>query len=226
MTGQRFGRWLVLNQSGNAPRGAALWLCRCDCGTERPVQGTDLRAGKSTNCGCIGYARIGNAARTHGGSDTRLHTTWQNMKARCYRQQSSSYDRYGGRGITVCDEWRDDFAAFRGWALSNGYSDELTIDRIDNDRGYEPRNCRWVDRTVQSRNRRFVRRREDGVAWSEIANAHGIPTTVLHNRIHAGGLSPEEAATRPLGTRVNKNERDEMGRFKPHPAIWKRRRAG
>ena len=159
ISGQRFGDWLVIEQAGNTKGGGALWRSRCSCGVERPVLGADLRGGKSTNCGCAKVARIAALNVSHGESGSRLHRIWGNMRARCNRPRSTGYARYGGRGITVCDEWDRSYEAFRDWARASGYTDDLSIERVDVDRGYCPENCTWADHTTQSRNRRFVRGR-------------------------------------------------------------------
>lgn len=142
----------------------------------------------------------------HGESYTRLHRIWDNMKARCYRETSDDYPRYGKRGITVCDEWKDDYAAFSKWAHDNGYCENLTLDRIDNMRGYSPDNCRWVDRKVQANNTRtstkylFNNQYHTLAEWSEIVH---IPKTTLWNRIKMYGWSIERALTEPVATKRN-----------------------
>ncbi len=131
---------------------------------------------------------------------------------------------YGGKGITVCPEWGK-FANFHEWAMQNGYADNLTIDRIDNDLGYSPTNCKWSTRTEQARNRTIVRVADDGRSWAEIADAHGVPVGVMNNRIAAGGWSPERAATTPVGGKRSPGPRDaESGRFllKPVSDRWRR----
>lgn len=202
LTGQRFGRWAVSHQTGNTARGAAVWHCICDCGTERPVIGSDLRNGKSTNCGCIGVDRIGAFRRTHGATGSRLHQCWKNMRMRCLNPNGDDYENYGGRGITVCAEW-DDFACFRDWALKHGYKDDLTIERLDVDGNYEPSNCIWADAQAQSENRRFVARAPNGRLWLHIARDNGISDAAYRTRVYAGWTF-HEAATWPM----NKKRRD------------------
>ena len=113
-------------------------------------------------------------AKTHGGTGTRLYRIWKNMKARCYRKSAREYGNYGGRGISICEEWKDDFLSFRKWALSNGYKESLTIDRIDVNKDYKPSNCRWITNKEQQNNRRDNRIYEyDGKSltlsqWSEL----------------------------------------------------------
>ena len=151
LTGLRFGRLTVLERATNNKRNGICYLCICDCGRKKIVDVCHLRNGLTTSCGCFHKERARKANTTHSGSKTRLYQTWCNMKARCYRQGSTDYRRYGGRGITICDEWRDNFAAFQEWALSHGYDDNLTIDRIDVDKGYCPENCQWLSRSENSK---------------------------------------------------------------------------
>lgn len=154
LTGQRFGMLTVVSKSGVDKYGISQWQCLCDCGGSSIASISNLRNGNTTSCGCYGRRRKSEANRTHGGSGTRLHRIWKAMKVRCYDQNFQFYRHYGGRGITICDEWRNNFEAFRDWALANGYEDALTIDRIDNDKGYSPDNCRWVTMVEQNQNKR------------------------------------------------------------------------
>lgn len=152
-TGMRFGRLVVTEYAGNA-----FWKCKCDCGNEIVVKGAQLDNGHTKSCGCYHRDQVSKAATTHGASKDRLYTVWQGMKGRCYDSSRANYKNYGGRGITICDEWLHDFAAFRDWAMANGYDPDAphgkcTIDRIDVDGNYEPSNCRWVDMKVQSNNK-------------------------------------------------------------------------
>lgn len=147
LSNRRFGRWVAVRYVGKSR-----WLCKCDCGCEREIPSNRLTSGLSKSCGC--YKRELTIQRniTHGWNKTPLHSRWLDIKDRCYNPNNSEYNRYGGRGICVCDEWRNNFSAFKDWALENGFQKSLTIDRIDNDGDYEPGNCRWVDRATQSRN--------------------------------------------------------------------------
>jgi hypothetical protein len=151
MTGKRCESLTVLRRDGRR-RSYAAWLCVCDCGKKLVVSGNELRQGQKS-CGCQKSSLISQAKTTHGESGSPLHKAWKNMKTRCYNVLSDHYHRYGGRGITVCDEWRNDAVAFIKWAHANGYAPDLQIDRRDNDKGYCPENCRFVTSAENRANR-------------------------------------------------------------------------
>lgn len=136
-------------------------LCRCDCGTEKVVSMNNLRTGNTKSCGCFHRDQTSKANTTHGDTKnygrSRMYTIWANMRARCRNPKSKSWQWYGARGISVCAEWTDDFAAFEKWAMANGYSAALSLDRIDNDGDYAPDNCRWTTVKEQANNRRTNR---------------------------------------------------------------------
>lgn len=152
ITGKKFNRWTVLEKVKSYD-GKSRWLCECECGTIKQVVASSLKAksGGSKSCGC--YSKDNPSAYKHGLRNTRLYNIWSGMKTRCYNKRWHAYIHYGGKGINVCSEWKDDCKSFINWALNNGYSEELTIDRIDNSKDYSPINCRWVSRLEQGRNK-------------------------------------------------------------------------
>lgn len=154
LTNKRFGRLLVIKRSQNDNQGKPMWKCKCDCGNEVIVRGAALSQGRTVSCGCY----CNEIHTSHGGSETRLYHVWHSMKERCYTKTHKAYSDYGGRGITICSEWLD-FANFRKWAMDCGYNENApqwacTLDRIDVNGGYFPQNCRWVDMSEQSKNKR------------------------------------------------------------------------
>lgn len=153
LTGQVFGRLTVLERVNLPTKNYAVWLCKCSCGKVKKVRSCHLRNGVIFSCGCYHKEVTSKANKTHGETKTRLYNTWRSMKSRCYRKGYMFYHLYGGRGITVCDEWKNSYVAFRDWALKHGYSDKLTIDRIDVNGNYEPSNCRWVTQREQCSNK-------------------------------------------------------------------------
>lgn len=156
-TGQRFGDLTVVSLYSRCSRKEnrqTRWLCKCDCGKEVVVQNGNLVTGNTKSCGCLRFKSQG----AYVPNKNRVYNSWHAMKARCYSPCNNRYRLYGGRGIRVCDEWKNSFEAFREWALSNGYAENLTIDRIDPDGDYCPDNCRWIPPEMQSSTRRCVKR--------------------------------------------------------------------
>ena len=144
LTGRRFGRLVALRRVESDSGGRTVWECRCDCGTIKCIRAAALTQGLTKSCGCL----------RHGKSKTRLYHIWAHMIQRCEDPKSNRFHLYGGRGVSVCKEWREDFMNFYSWAIQNGYTDTLSIDRIDVDGNYEPSNCRWATMSEQNKNRR------------------------------------------------------------------------
>lgn len=211
LTGKRFGRLTVLEWIPSA-RGNARWLCRCDCGTEKVVNGKSLRNGHSKSCGCYQREEVSQRMRnltpeekrkyarySHHMSDSRIYRIYAGMKGRCYGPSNTHYEYYGGRGIKMCDEWLDDFMNFYEWAMANGYEDHLTIDRIDVNGNYCPENCRWATRKEQlnnTRQNRFLKFNGETHTVKEWADITGINVSTLRRRLK-NGWSVELALTTP-----------------------------
>ena len=203
ITNQRFGRLLVLGPTNTRPRPRRglyyYWLCLCDCGAEKYVLQDSLQSGGTRSCGCLRRETMAEKQRTHGYSDTRTYRSWQRIKQRCNDPGATHYEHCGGRGIYMCAKWRDSVENFLA-AVGECPGDEFSIERIDNNIGYEPDNCCWATAKDQARNTRRNRILEfDGKAlclqeWAEIT---GLKRTTITQRI-AYGWTVEEALTIPV----------------------------
>ena len=202
LTGRRFGKLTVtglarvdLVKSKKKNRRYYIWSCKCDCGNTCDVRSESLKSGHTTSCGCyeVEARNLGNH-KTHGLSKTRLYRIYTGIKTRCYNEHDSHYSSYGGRGIRMCDEWRDDFKAFYDWALEHGYGQEaeterFSIDRIDVDGDYCPENCRFISMSEQQYNKttnHMIEYKGEIMQVSKEAKLEGISEKTVFSRIYRG----------------------------------------
>lgn len=232
LIGLRFGGLTVIERRGSDKKGQSLWLCRCDCGTEKIVRGHDLKGG-TKSCGCSRKYNCG--LYKHGLSHTRIHSIWRSIKDRCYNPKNQDYKHYGGRGITVCEEWKNDFLSFYNWALNNGYGEGLTIDRIDVNSGYHPENCQWVSMVEQSNNRRnnkVITFRGESLTVAQWSRKTGVKYGDIQNRLNYGfsfeeAINPDFKRVYKCKSEFNQKLRDickEKGI--PYKLVYQRVRAG
>lgn len=194
-----FGYWTVLCKSDKkSNNGSVLWRCQCECGTICDVCESSLHLDKSTNCGCKRKAKNKLNATTHGLSETPLYKIWQGMKDRCYNHSHTSYENYGGRGIKMCDEWKNSFETFYSWAMNSGYEHGLTIERMNNNEGYAPTNCKWATNLEQANNKRnnhkitYNGKTMTIAQWSKFL---GVTPGCITNRIARGDTETEAVST-------------------------------
>ena len=201
LTGEKFGRLLVLSRVENKD-GYVRYLCKCDCGNTIITRGTRLKSGGVKSCGCLQKehtSRLGVSKRRYDKSLNRLRRIYQAMINRCYNPNQISFHNYGGRGIKVCLSWKSNRNLFFEWALNNGYKENLTIDRIDNNGDYSPQNCKWTSLKEQARNRRstalyFLNGETKPLAeWAEI---YQIDYKLVFKRLKLG-WSLQKALTKP-----------------------------
>lgn len=210
LSGNRYDMLLVEKRYGKDSHGNITYQCLCDCGNEVIVSASNLRNGNTHSCGCLKKKMMANKQYKHGGTggrhnkQERLYVIWRSMISRCYIPSATEYQNYGGRGISVCDEWKDDYACFRDWALSNGYLDNLTLDRIDNNGNYSTDNCRWVTMKAQMNNKSnnhlitFNGKTQTLTQWAE---EYGISRSVLSTRINRYKWPIEQALTEQVKTK-------------------------
>jgi hypothetical protein len=191
ITGLRFTRWTVIRRAGNNSSGTALWLCRCSCGTERSIRGTELRYGQSTSCGClmreISRDLCIRRNTTHGMTRSVEYRLWKAMIARCHSAQNSSYGFYGARGIQVCKRWRSSFINF--YEDMGKRPTGATLDRTNNNGPYSPSNCRWATMREQSNNtrrNRILKFQGKSLTCAQWARELGITPMALWKRLNRG----------------------------------------
>lgn len=200
LTGKRFGRLTVISFYDHNKYGQPVWMCKCDCGNTSFVTGSDLRSNSTLSCGCLWRERIVEAKTTHGMSHSEVYAEYNNMKNRCYNESAHNYEYYGGRGIKMCDRWRDDIREFYNdvSVLPNFGKSGYTLDRIDNDGNYEPENVRWATHKEQSNNRRprtcvkLYEYKGKMRSLKEISNMTGISYSTLINRLLTYGWTQEK----------------------------------
>lgn len=203
LIGQKFGRLTVIARAENNKRGQTRWLCKCECGNEKIVGAYLLKSGQTKSCGCFKKEVFTN--KKHGLRYTRIYKLWLSIKNRCYNPKKNNYKHYGGRGITMCEEWKNNFMSFHDWAFANGYDEnvkrgECTIDRIDTNGNYEPSNCRWVTQKEQANNKRnnvlltYKGNTHTAQQWAEILDIKYITLITRLKR----GWSVEKTLTTPL----------------------------
>lgn len=189
LTGRKYGKLLVICRKASNSKGNSMWECKCDCGKITVVSSNRLRSGNTKSCGCT-------HGESHGMANTRIYRIWQAIKNRCLNKNVKAYIYYGGRGITICEEWIKSFNAFYEWAISNGYADNLTIDRINVNGNYEPLNCRWVEMKTQNNNTRhnkFITKNGETHTITEWAEIIGIKPATLYARIYVYKWDIEKA---------------------------------
>ena len=203
LMGQKFTRLTVIKEAGRDKDKRVIWLCKCDCGNYHKALGKYLRNGNTTSCGCRRLEILKGqteATTTHHMTNTRIYRIWNKMKHRCNNENDTDYKNYGGRGISVCEEWND-FMPFYEWAMSHGYSDELTIDRIDNNGNYEPSNCRWANHKTQGNNTRrnhYVTYKGETKSTMEWSEEIGINYRTLLQRLNGYHWPVEKAFETPV----------------------------
>jgi hypothetical protein len=198
IAGQRFGRLVVTEFSGIV-NGRAHWVCLCDCGKTEIINGKNLRRGLTKSCGCLQSERARANVLTHNKHDSKVYHVYYGMKSRCLNTNNAAYNRYGGRGIVICDRWLESFENF--YADMGDCPDGCSIDRIDNDAGYSPDNCRWVTVDIQNRNTRqnhMITYDGRTMCLADWAKEIGIDRATLYARISVHGWSANKALTTPL----------------------------
>lgn len=199
MIGKKYGRLLVQGfcvekiQGKNRIHHRTYLFCKCDCGADVKARKDCVLSGQIVSCGCnkkekAHYSGLKHVQSciTHNMSKTRLFSIWRSMKSRCYIKSCGGYENYGGRGIEVCKEWKEHFESFRDWALENGYTDKLSIDRIDVNGNYEPSNCQWITMLEQQSNKttsHFITYKNKTLTLSQWGRELNIPTSTIYNRL-------------------------------------------
>lgn len=207
LTGNRYGRLSIIKRAENKDK-RTMWLCKCDCGNEKIIGGKDITSGKTKSCGCMTREITIKNNTKHNLSGTRLYSIWNGMIGRCYRKKNSEYKNYGGRGISICKEWKDDFVKFYNWANNNGYMDTLSIDRIDVNGNYEPTNCKWANQIQQMNNTRVnhsITINNKTLTVTEWERLYNFERGIISGRLMKGLVG--EDLLKPSGAYLIKNEK-------------------
>ena len=196
--GHNYGRLTVVGGPTLRNR-KTYWQCKCECGNTSMVSAANLSSGSSKSCGCLQRELLAARTKTHNGTHDSLYAVWAMMKQRCLNTNATGFRNYGGRGITICDEWHD-YASFRDWAIPHGYDPRLQLDRIDNESGYCPGNCRWVHPLVNANNRRnnvVIEHGGESLTAAQWSRRLGGNKTLVSTRLKAG-WSETRAVTEPV----------------------------
>lgn len=208
LTGLTYGRLTVLSHDGFASNRSAKWLCECSCGKMTTVIGYHLRIGHTVSCGCYGAERTITRQTKHSEGETPIYGVWRQMRQRCRSPKHPCYSDYGERGIDVCESWND-FSEFKAWALSVGYAPGLELDRINNDSGYSPSNCRWATRKEQCRNTRRTWK-YNGRPVIEICEDMGLNYNTIASRYFTLGWPTDRALFTPIKARSKHEEQNRV----------------
>lgn len=201
LTGQRFGRLVVIEKAPRDGTHSTKWVCKCDCGNIAIVRGEYMKNGTTKSCGCYNEDVRSMKHYIHGLTQHPIWRTYHHILSRCYNERVPKYNLYGGRGIVMCDEWKNDFMSFYNWSILNGWKPGLSIDRIDNDGNYCPENCRWADDLTQQNNRgnnKNLTYNGKTQTMSQWAREFNMSISTLYYRIKHG-WSVEDALLTPVG---------------------------
>lgn len=211
LTGRRYDRLTVIGMTDpyadKSGHKCNRWMCKCDCGGTAIATSGELNAGHTRSCGCLRRDRIRESVMKHGFSKTRLYHIYLGMIDRCFDKTSDNYMNYGGRGITVCDEWKgtEGIKRFIAWAKDSGYSETLSLDRINVNGEYSPSNCRWATNKEQQNNKRdnrYITVGGETKTMKQWAEQYGIGYTTLKQRIY-NGWEVEKAIKQPVDKRFS-----------------------
>lgn len=197
---ERFGRLLVVKKA-YAQNKKLYWECICDCGKTVFVNTSNLKTNRTQSCGCLKIDVLLQRSRKHNQRHTKLYEVWKSIKQRCLNPKNKAYHNYGGRGITICDEWANDFNSFYEWSMENSYKEGLTIDRINNNGNYEPSNCRWTTKIVQCNNTRvnnYVTINNETKSLADWCRYYNVSYSLVSQRIYKFHWDKIKALTTPV----------------------------